>query len=152
MLTFGKQSHFTAPDLGCLGCFARCRPVVLPVWGVGFIGIVSTNPKSVLIPELLFIGLFLLFPGQEVVRGANTMRLFELSDFCHRYFVEQAAAGKTRGGGGRIFAAVERGSPNNPPFADTEARSHASPAQRPSLGTTLASDGGRALPTLPGSA
>lgn len=75
----------------------------------------------------------------------------ELSDFCHRYFVEQVAIGKTQGEK-RIFAAVETGSPDNSPFAHAEAQNHASPAQRPSVGTMLASDGGRVLPTLPGSA
>lgn len=55
------KSFYSAPDLECLGCFARSWLVILQVWGMEFIGIVSANQKAA--SGAAFIGLFLLFPA-----------------------------------------------------------------------------------------
>lgn len=46
--------------------FCKVLANCLQVWGMEFMGSVSTNQKSLLILELL-IGLFLLFPGRGVI-------------------------------------------------------------------------------------
>lgn len=54
---------------GVWGCFASC----LQAWGMMFIGIVTTNQKSVLLLELL-LGFFPSLLGQGIIQGVDMMR------------------------------------------------------------------------------
>lgn len=67
-----------------------------------FMGFVSTNQKSLLILELLYRSFIIVFWTRSNLR-CKYDEICELSDFCHRYFVEQVTASKTQGKKGYLL-------------------------------------------------